>query len=149
MLGAVGRAEVDKFVDVVLHAGLAEHRVGDQGSTHAADGEPVRFGDFENVIGRLAAAARLHVLDDDVGTAGDVPAKNVDHGAGAQVGRTRRRSAQHDTDRLIGIEIGLRPSRVAVESADAHQQKQHRLYHKIRSSGAHDIVNKTSYSSAA
>ena len=50
---------------------------------------------------------------------------------------------------VVCEEIGFRPSRGAVESTDVHQQKQHRHYHKLRSPGLDEIVNKTSYSSAS
>ena len=107
VLRAIGRAEIDELVDIVLHARLAQHGIGDQRRAHAADGQPVGFGDFVNVVGGLPAAARSHVLHDNHGIARNIFAQNVDHRARPHIRRTRRRSAENHRDGFVLVERNL------------------------------------------
>ncbi len=117
VLRAVGRAEINQLVDVVLHARRAEHGVGHQRGPHAADGQAVGLGDAIDVIGRLPSAARTHVLHDDGRISRNMLAQNVDHSARSQIRRSRRRPAENDGDRFVLIERRLRPGGITVVQA--------------------------------
>ena len=108
MLRAVRRAKIDKFIDVVLHAGLAQHRVGDEGGAHAANGKTVGLGDFVHMIGGLPAAAGGHVLHNDRRIAGHMFAQDVDDRARAHIRRAGGRPAENDVDRFVGEKRRLR-----------------------------------------
>src|SRR5690242_5427853 len=119
MLGAVGCAEVNEFVDVVLYVGLAQHGIGDQCRTHAAQRETVGLGDIEDVIGGLPTAAGWHVLDDDVRIAWNVLAQEVRDRARAHIGGTRGRPAEDDGNGLAGVELRLSEARAGARCPEA------------------------------
>ena len=56
-----------EFVEIVLNAGFAEHGAGDHAAADVADGQTVGTSRVEDVIGRLAAAAAVHVFMHDDG----------------------------------------------------------------------------------
>jgi hypothetical protein len=61
-----------KLFDIVLNAGLAKHGAGDHAGANVADGQAVGASRVEDVIGRLAAAAAVHVFMHDGGIARNV-----------------------------------------------------------------------------
>ena len=79
---------------------------------HAAlderDGGAVLGRDVEHVVGGGEAAGRRHVLHDDGGIAGDVPADMARHQPRLGVVAAARRRADDQRDLLAGVELGDR-----------------------------------------
>ena len=76
---AFRRAEVEKFVDVVHHAAIAQDAQTNDGAAERADGESVGSGNARHMIAHLPAAAAVHVLDEDGRIARDVFAQKRHH----------------------------------------------------------------------
>lgn len=64
MGGAVGRAEVDQLVNIILHASFPEDGICYQGSAHAAHHEAIRGCRPIDVVCGLPTSPRCHVLHD-------------------------------------------------------------------------------------
>ena len=56
------RAEINEFVEVVLHTARIQNRVGHQRGRHAADGQAVRTSGTVNIICRFSPAPARHVI---------------------------------------------------------------------------------------
>ena len=116
---AVRRADEGQFVEIVLHAGFAEHRVGDHAAADVAEDQTIGAGHGENMIGRLAPAAAVHVLVHEGRIAGNIFLQKRQHRAHAIVARSTRRAAVQKGDRLALIKRRLRKCRVG-ESKQRH-----------------------------
>jgi hypothetical protein len=85
MGGAVRRADERHFVEIVLHAFLAQHCATDNAAAHIANGQAVGTGGIENVIGGFAPAATVHVLMNDGGISRDVLVEKRPHRAHTEI----------------------------------------------------------------
>src|SRR4029078_870463 len=145
MLSSVGRAEIDKFIDVILYTGFAQYGIGDQRGAHASQCEAVGLGDIEDVFAALPTPAGWHVLDDDVRIPWNVLAEEVGDRAGSHVGRAGRRPAEHDRDCLAGEEMRLSETRAGVQCTDTQQGDNGGEVHDLVPAGRN--ATKPSYSS--
>ncbi len=107
MLRAVGRAKINELVDVILNTRLAENGVGDQRGAHAADGKPIRARSAIDMICRLPASARAHMLDRDRRISRNMFTQEICNRPCPQVGRAARRAAQNDCNRFVLIKRRL------------------------------------------
>src|SRR5918993_2581436 len=69
MRRAVWRAQVDKFVEIVLNARLAQNRRRYHAAWQAADHQTVTAGAAIDMVGGLRAARSRHEFDDHSGIA--------------------------------------------------------------------------------
>jgi hypothetical protein len=79
MVGALGRAQLDKFVDIVHDAAFAHDLQPDDAAAERADGQAIGLGVAKQIIGALTPAAAVHVFDDDGGITGDMFAQRGHH----------------------------------------------------------------------
>src|SRR5919106_4672961 len=77
--GALRRAKVEKFIDIVHHSALAQEIQSDYGAAECSDREPVGTGIAVHMIAHLSTAATVHVLDRDGGISRDIFAQKRNH----------------------------------------------------------------------
>jgi len=95
-----GHAEPEEPAAVELDPVAAEELAEELVTVEVHDGEPVRPGHLEGVIGRDQAGRPRHVLHDDGGPAGDVLAQVPGDGPRVGVEAAAGREADDDPDRL-------------------------------------------------
>ena len=125
--GAVRRTDEREFVEIVLHAGFAEHRVGDHAAADVAEHQAVGARHGEYVIGRLAPAAAVHVLVHEGRIAGNILLQKRQHRAHAIVSRSTGRAAVQKGNRLALIKrrlgkVGHRRQQTGTEQ-NCHEQQ--------------------------
>src|SRR5205807_8125232 len=104
VIGAVRRAQINKLVEIVQHALLAEHRVGDQTAADAAHGKTVGANILENMVGGFSAATTWHVFGDDGRLTGNMFFQIRKERAGLDIGTATRFSALDDGDGFALVE---------------------------------------------
>ena len=132
-MSAIGRAQVDQLVDVVFNTWLAQDRVCHQGCSHTADRQPIRACDSINMVSSLTPASRRHVLNDDVWASGNIFAQKRSHGPRPQIRRSRRRTAQNNSNRFVLIEGDLSQGQPGVHSENRDEQNDDIHFHIFRS----------------
>ena len=105
--GAVRRADEGQLVEIVLHARLAEHGVGNHAAADITDHQTIGARESKNMIGRFAPAAAVHVLVHEGGIAGNIFLQKGQYRAHAIVARSTGRAAVQKRDGLALIEGGL------------------------------------------
>jgi len=104
---AVRRADEGKLIEVVLHALLAKHGVGDHAAADVADHQAVGARQSEDMIGRFAAATAVHVLVHEGGVAGNILLQKGQHGTHAKISRSAGGAAVKEGDGFTPIKVGL------------------------------------------
>jgi hypothetical protein len=107
----LGRAQVNQFVDIVLHAGFAEHGVRDDAARDPVESKAVGASSAVEMIGRFSSAGTRHVLKRDCRVSWDVLGKHRRQRFGAKIAHAPGTSADDKRDRLALIKGRLRTCR--------------------------------------
>src|SRR5688572_4952216 len=105
---ALGRAEIDQLVEIVLDAGFAQDCVRYHAAGNACDGEPVRPSGAVHVIGRLSASGARHVLRHDGWVSRNVLRKKCRDGFTPKISGSARPDTVDESDGLAFVERALR-----------------------------------------
>jgi hypothetical protein len=85
------------------------------------------------LVGGLAPASRRHVLNDDVWASGNIFAQKRSHGPRPQIRRSRRRTAQNNSNRFVLIERDLSQRQPGVQFENRDEQNNDIHFHIFRS----------------
>jgi hypothetical protein len=105
---AFGRAEINKFVDIVRNASFAHDGEANDGSARGADGETIRTNVTIQMIRSLTAAAAVHILDHHRWIAGNMLFQEGQHSFNAQITGPSWSRGRDQRDRFAGVKISLR-----------------------------------------
>ena len=121
----VGRDDADPavFAEIELHLVGLHDGLGDQAGIEDGHGGAVLGRRHVEIAHRGQAAGARHVLDDDVGIAGDVADEMARQRSGIDVIAAARREADHDGEGLALVEIIGAPMRRQRQRSDQHRRK--------------------------
>ena len=101
---------------------LVAERLGERVPQGEHDGLPVRIGPLVNIIECKHASGAGHVLHDDIGLSRQVLAQIRRKGSNERIGRAARAKADHDRQRLAGVEV-LRERALGGEQPDCAERR--------------------------
>jgi hypothetical protein len=108
MIRAVGRAQIEKFVEIVQHPGFPEHGGRNHSYARVADRKPVRTSGSVDVIGGLAASPAGHILADEGRVPRSVFLQERDHSSYPHISCAAGIPALNDADGFSLIKGRLR-----------------------------------------